>query len=310
MLLGLRNHPKHPFVAVLGGAKISDKLGVVEALLDVVDSLVIGGAMCFTFLAAQGNPIGDSLFEPDQVDTCRRLLATPARGQDDPPARGHRRRRRRRRVRHLRSRLPDGAKGFDIGPGSAAAFSDIDHGRPHGVLERPDGHVRGRPLRRRNPHGRPGDGRHQGVHRRRRRRLRRGARPVPSSTTRSTTCPPAAARRSNCSSSATCRASRHCDGEEPNGAPTAHLRQLEDEPQPLRGDPDRPEAGLPAHQGRLRGGRRQRASAVHRHPLRADGDRDRGLSFPSAPSTVTGRTRAPSPARCRRRSSPSSACST
>ncbi len=59
---------------MLGGAKISDKLGVVEALMDVVDSLVIGGAMCFTFLAAKGNPIGDSLFEPDQVDTCARLL--------------------------------------------------------------------------------------------------------------------------------------------------------------------------------------------------------------------------------------------
>ena len=79
VLLGLRNDPKRPFVAVLGGAKISDKLGVVEALLDVVDALVIGGAMCFTFLAAQGKPIGDSLFEPDQVDTCRRLLAQRAR---------------------------------------------------------------------------------------------------------------------------------------------------------------------------------------------------------------------------------------
>ncbi|MEY2959783.1 MAG: phosphoglycerate kinase, partial [Actinomycetota bacterium] len=63
VLLGLRNRPRHPFVAVLGGAKISDKLGVVEALLDVVDSLVIGGAMCFTFFAAQGKSIGDSLFE-------------------------------------------------------------------------------------------------------------------------------------------------------------------------------------------------------------------------------------------------------
>ena len=61
-------HPKRPFVAVLGGAKVSDKLGVIDALLDVVDALVIGGGMCFTFLAAQGNPIGDSLFEPDQVD--------------------------------------------------------------------------------------------------------------------------------------------------------------------------------------------------------------------------------------------------
>ena len=78
VLLGLRNDPKHPFVAVLGGSKISDKLGVVEALLRVVDSLVVGGAMCFTFLAAKGLPIGDSLFEPDQVETCRRLLAESA----------------------------------------------------------------------------------------------------------------------------------------------------------------------------------------------------------------------------------------
>ena len=126
VLLGLREAPKHPFVAVLGGSKISDKLGVVEALLGVVDSLVIGGAMCFTFLAAQGLSIGDSLWEPDQVDTCRRLLA-------DSAASG--------KTIHLpedlvgvdaggsfatfgRS-LPQGAKGFDIGPGTAAAFSDV-----------------------------------------------------------------------------------------------------------------------------------------------------------------------------------------
>src|SRR4029078_12336469 len=62
VLLGLREHPKRPFVAVLGGAKISDKLGVVEALLGIVDSLVVGGAMCFTFMAAEGRSIGDSLF--------------------------------------------------------------------------------------------------------------------------------------------------------------------------------------------------------------------------------------------------------
>jgi phosphoglycerate kinase len=122
VLLGLRNDPKHPFVAVLGGAKISDKLGVVEALLEVVDALVIGGAMCFTFLAAQGNPIGDSLFEPDQVDTCRRLLGTGRTihlpedlvGVD---AGGN--------FATFGTRLPDGAKGFDIGPGTAAAFSDV-----------------------------------------------------------------------------------------------------------------------------------------------------------------------------------------
>jgi len=126
VLLGLRDDPKHPFVAVLGGSKISDKLGVVEALLKVVDSLVVGGAMCFTFLAAQGNPIGDSLFEPDQVDTCRRLLEQSAAsgktihlpedivGVD---AQGN--------FATFGTRLPEGAKGFDIGPGSAAAFSDV-----------------------------------------------------------------------------------------------------------------------------------------------------------------------------------------
>jgi phosphoglycerate kinase len=122
VLLGLRNHPKHPFVAILGGAKISDKLGVVEALLDIVDSLVIGGAMCFTFFAAQGKPIGDSLCEPDQVETCRRLLASGKKihlpeditGVD---ANGV--------YATFGTRLPDGAKGFDIGPGSAAAFTDI-----------------------------------------------------------------------------------------------------------------------------------------------------------------------------------------
>jgi len=126
VLLGLRNEPKHPFVAVLGGSKISDKLGVVEALLRSVDALVVGGAMCFTFLAAQGNPIGDSLFEPDQVDTCRRLLAESAASgktihlPDDivgVDAQGN--------FATFGTRLPDGAKGFDIGPGSAAAFSDV-----------------------------------------------------------------------------------------------------------------------------------------------------------------------------------------
>jgi phosphoglycerate kinase len=126
VLLGLRNNAKHPFVAVLGGAKISDKLGVVEALLKVVDSLVIGGAMCFTFLAARGYSIGNSLWEPDQVDTCRRLLEDSASGG---------------KTIHLPEdlvgldsagnlatfgvRLPDGAKGLDIGPGTAAAFSDV-----------------------------------------------------------------------------------------------------------------------------------------------------------------------------------------
>lgn len=126
VLLGLRDNPKRPFVAILGGSKISDKLGVVEALLAVVDSLVVGGAMCFTFLAAQGYPVGDSLWEPDQVDTCKRLLEESAAsgktihlpedlvGVD---AKGQ--------LATFGLRLPEGAKGFDIGPGTAAAFSDV-----------------------------------------------------------------------------------------------------------------------------------------------------------------------------------------
>ena len=65
---------ERPFVAVLGGAKVSDKLGVIDALLDKVDSLIVGGGMCFTFLAAQGHTTGASLLEEGQVGTCRRLL--------------------------------------------------------------------------------------------------------------------------------------------------------------------------------------------------------------------------------------------
>jgi phosphoglycerate kinase len=123
ILLGIRNDPARPFVAVLGGAKVSDKLGVIEALLDTVDALAIGGAMCFTFLAAQGRSIGDSLFEPDQVDSCRNLLATATKPIHLPTdlvgldGRGE--------VAMFGAGLPDGATGLDIGPGTAAEFGDV-----------------------------------------------------------------------------------------------------------------------------------------------------------------------------------------
>ena len=131
VLTGLRSQPKRPFVAILGGAKISDKLGVVEALLDIVDSLIIGGGMCFTFLKAQGHSIGSSLCEDDMVDTCARLLASgkvihlpsdivalgPGGKIGDPSAGGD--------VRQLGVNIPDGWMGLDIGPGSAAAFTDV-----------------------------------------------------------------------------------------------------------------------------------------------------------------------------------------
>ncbi|MGZ4506994.1 MAG: phosphoglycerate kinase [Blastococcus sp.] len=75
VLTRLTSDPERPYVVVLGGSKVSDKLAVIEALLPKVDRLLIGGGMCFTFLAAQGHGVGGSLLETDQVDTCRRLLA-------------------------------------------------------------------------------------------------------------------------------------------------------------------------------------------------------------------------------------------
>jgi phosphoglycerate kinase len=80
VLARLLDSPDRPFVAVLGGAKVSDKLGVIDALLSHVDTLLVGGGMCFTFLAAQGHTIGASLFDGDYVDTCRSLLATANAG--------------------------------------------------------------------------------------------------------------------------------------------------------------------------------------------------------------------------------------
>ena len=119
----LRTSPERPFAAILGGAKVSDKLGVIKALLDVVDVLVIGGGMCFTFLAANGHGIGDSLFERDQVDTCKALLADAgdrirlphdlvAMGPDEE-------------VRTIGVEVDDGWKGLDIGPGTAAEFAEV-----------------------------------------------------------------------------------------------------------------------------------------------------------------------------------------
>ena len=66
--------PQHPFIAILGGAKVSDKIGVIKNLLGICDHVVIGGAMAYTFALAQGGQVGDSLVEPDKVDLARELL--------------------------------------------------------------------------------------------------------------------------------------------------------------------------------------------------------------------------------------------
>jgi phosphoglycerate kinase len=121
VLGGLLDSPGRPFVAILGGSKVSDKLGVIDALLQRVDKLLVGGAMCFTFLLAQGYPIGDSLREEDYVDECKRLLETgkiqlPEDIVGVSPS---------GEVRMVGLRIPDGWKGLDIGPGTAAAFGDV-----------------------------------------------------------------------------------------------------------------------------------------------------------------------------------------
>ena len=151
VLLGLRSHPRRPFVAITGGAKVSDKLWVIRALLGVADQILIGGGMCFTFFAALGHSVGSSLLEPDRIDDCKALLDEfgdrlvlpsdvvamgPGGKIGDPEAGGE--------VRNMGRSVPDGWMGLDIGPGSAAEFADhvleastVLWNGPMGVFEDP-----------------------------------------------------------------------------------------------------------------------------------------------------------------------------
>jgi phosphoglycerate kinase len=143
-LTGEAGEVQRPYVVVLGGSKVSDKLGVISSLLPKVDRLLVGGGMCFTFLKAQGHEVGDSLLEEDQISTCERLLAeagdkivlptdvvVSADISDDAspetvPA----------------DAIPAGQKGLDIGPDSVARFTEALAGAgtvfwngPMGVFE-------------------------------------------------------------------------------------------------------------------------------------------------------------------------------
>ncbi|MDN5860734.1 MAG: phosphoglycerate kinase, partial [Pseudonocardia sp.] len=125
VLRRLTSAPDRPYAVVLGGSKVSDKLAVIEALLPKVDALLVGGGMCFTFLAAQGLGVGKSLLEPDRIDACRALLETgkivlpgdvvvaDAFGADAAT----------RTV--AADAIPEDWLGLDVGPESVAAFADV-----------------------------------------------------------------------------------------------------------------------------------------------------------------------------------------
>ena len=133
VLGGILEHPARPFVAIVGGAKLGDKLDVLKVLATKVDTLVVGGGMAFTFLAAKGLHVGNSLFDPAHLQDCRDLLESGVRivlptdtralepgGTFGPPSDGHGPR---GSVKVIEGDLPDGWTGLDIGPDTAAAFA-------------------------------------------------------------------------------------------------------------------------------------------------------------------------------------------
>jgi phosphoglycerate kinase len=130
VLSRLLERPDEPFVAILGGAKVSDKLGVVEALVKRVDALLIGGAMAFTFVAAQGGRVGGSLVEDDQFDEVRRAVAAAEkRGvlillpEDVVAAPEAAADARKQTVRA--DDVPGDLKGLDIGPRTVEEFTRV-----------------------------------------------------------------------------------------------------------------------------------------------------------------------------------------
>jgi phosphoglycerate kinase len=130
VLSRLLHDPNEPFVAVLGGAKVSDKLEVIDALLERVDALLVGGAMAFTFLAAQGGDTGDSLVEEEQVDAVRGSMkkaeerGVPILLPEDVVAAEEASAGARQRTVPA-DRIPPGLKGLDIGPRTVEEFTRV-----------------------------------------------------------------------------------------------------------------------------------------------------------------------------------------
>ena len=151
VLGGVIDNPARPFTLVVGGAKVSDKLGTIRALAEKADGILVGGAMAFTFLAATGRSVGSSPVDVSEIDACRSLLeegyhidlpsdlvAAPVAdpfGRREPPGSA---------ARHFDGEIPSGWQGFDIGPETAGRFGRAIEGSatvlwngPMGVAEDP-----------------------------------------------------------------------------------------------------------------------------------------------------------------------------
>ncbi len=150
VLSSLLEEPARPFVGIMGGSKVSDKLGLINSLLEKVDNLIVGGGMAFSFLAATGHPVGASMVESDQLETCRALLASTDKivlpidcvalnsdgkfGREDRSG----------IAKSFGEDIPNGWKGLDIGPKSIEIFQQVIYGAktifwngPLGVCEDP-----------------------------------------------------------------------------------------------------------------------------------------------------------------------------
>lgn len=127
---GALNNPKRPFVAILGGAKVSDKIGVINNLLEKVDKLLIGGAMAYTFIVAKGGKVGKSMLEADKVDLAKELLEkAAAKGVelylpvDTVIAKEFKADAESKVCQTME--IPDEWEGLDIGPKTAEIFADV-----------------------------------------------------------------------------------------------------------------------------------------------------------------------------------------
>jgi phosphoglycerate kinase len=138
------DEPRRPFLAILGGAKVSDKIPVIEHLIDRCDTILIGGAMAYTFLLARGVAVGDSLVEPELVEQARNMLArgdgiilpTDSHCSDEVSSDGNR--------IMAEGGIPDGFRGLDIGPQTQSLFAakindagTVVWNGPMGVFETP-----------------------------------------------------------------------------------------------------------------------------------------------------------------------------